>query len=518
MRVLWLLVMCFMSTDSFAQVLVATDPDAPQSHGWAVYRNVTDEIILVHVPPRDQTNDDRYSISPADLGEVQAVRPLNKFPQGLAAIDDRVFMVFPQTYATDRIFRRVYSGRVGPNPMGDRWAFSPIDRLNSLPSIEGEGELIEFTATSKNLWALLNGEDGRYTLLMLDESEWVEIPVPVVHDADQAQWKLVRDNERLIAIDLSDQDEINAHVRGKDHAWRALDWPSVELSGAPFEIHSNKHGVLIIDSVESEGTRIRSWSKDGVFVLATGLKISPDAKNTVLGSVNRLLGITKKLVDPSDREDNSPTIIIDEVDLADGTVLFSGTPFVEAPVSAGEMRFILGMMILIMIGIVVLVILPEKSSAISVPDGFELADPGRRFTASLIDLFLIASLLGRVFGVRVIEILTLDVVSQSENSWLVIPVVILTAMISMTLFEWGLGVTPGKFLVGIRVVRGQAGKSKRISLMSALVRNITKWLLPPVAALALVDPEMLHRGDRVTRTLVVSPVPPDGTASDSSED
>tara|TARA_R110002073_G_scaffold1715_3_gene12285 strand:+ start:44854 stop:46410 length:1557 start_codon:yes stop_codon:yes gene_type:complete len=518
MRVLWVLVMSFMSTHSFAQVLVASDPDAPQSHAWAVYRNVNDEIILVHVPPRDQTNDDRYSISSADLGEVQAVRPLNKFPQGLAAIDDQVFMVFPQTYATDRIFRRVYSGRVGPNPMGDRWGFTPIDRLNSLPSIEGEGELVEFAATNQNLWAMLEGEGGQFTLFLLEESEWVEIPFPKVRDADRAEWKVVGDNERLIALDLSDRSEINAHVWSKDQAWRSLDWPSVELLGAPFEIHSNKHGVLIIDSVEGDGTRIRSWSKDGVFVLATGLKISPDTKITVLGSVNRLLGITKNLVDPSDREENSPTIIIDEVDLADGTVLYSGTPFVEAPVSAGEMRFILGMMILIMIGIVVLVILPEKSSAISVPDGFELADPGRRFTASLIDLFLIASLLGRVFGVRVIEILTLDVVSQSENSWLVIPVVILTAMISMTLFEWGLGVTPGKFLVGIRVVRGQSGKSKRISLMSALVRNITKWLLPPVAALALVDPEMLHRGDRVTRTLVVSPVPPDGTASDSSED
>jgi len=45
-------------------------------------------------------------------------------------------------------------------------------------------------------------------------------------------------------------------------------------------------------------------------------------------------------------------------------------------------------------------------------------------------------------------------------------------------------------------------------LWAAIVRNIIKWILPPVAAMALIDPQMLHRGDRATRSLVASSIEP----------
>jgi len=57
----------------------------------------------------------------------------------------------------------------------------------------------------------------------------------------------------------------------------------------------------------------------------------------------------------------------------------------------------------------------------------------------------------------------------------------------------------------------------RIPLWAAIVRNMIKWLVPPVAALVLLDPERLHRGDRATRTLVVAPIE-DFDGSQSSKD
>lgn len=498
---------------------MSADAYTPQTHGWAVYTNVHEEIILVHIPPRNQFGNMQYPVAAAQAGEVHAVRPLNKFPQGLAATGDRVYMVFPQTYANEQRVRRVYSGRALALPMGRGWGFSPIGRLDSKPSIQTPGELIAFTATTKSIWAMLKQDDDRSVLLELVDSAWVEFSLPNEAESETVHWQLSSVGDQLVAMDVSDPKSVAPFILDSDGNWSSLDWPALSVNDSNYELISGPQGLVVIDRIDDRTVSVRSWSKDGVFVLASDVKLPKGTVLTTLGSVNRLLGISKLSLEASQKtDDNQPTIEIHEIDLTDGSVLYSGTPFVAASVSAAELQFILGMMILVMFGILVMVILPEKSDAISIPDGFELADPGRRFTASLIDLFLIASLMGRLFGVRVIEIFTLDVVAQGENTWLTIPLIIVCGLVSMSVCEWLTGATPGKFLVGIRVCRGQAGGFERVTLVNSLIRNVAKWLLPPVAALALVDPEMLHRGDRVTRSLVVSAVTPDPSKPDSQED
>ena len=78
-----------------------------------------------------------------------------------------------------------------------------------------------------------------------------------------------------------------------------------------------------------------------------------------------------------------------------------------------------------------------------------------------------------------------------------------------SVMEAGFGRSPGKALLGIEVVRMSRGESAftglvvRPSLVMCLVRNAIKWIMPPVAMLGLLDPELRHRGDVLSRSAVV---------------
>ena len=141
-----------ISTNANAQVLVTSAIDDTQTHAWTVYKNSADEIVLVHVPPRDGDANARIPISPALPGELRAVRALNKFPDAIAAIDDRVYLVFPSVAVDERQIRRVFSGRAVGSPVGSMWGFAPNGRLDSETAIQADGEIIDFVATSQALW------------------------------------------------------------------------------------------------------------------------------------------------------------------------------------------------------------------------------------------------------------------------------------------------------------------------------------------------------------------------------
>lgn len=490
-------------TSSFAsaQVLVASSLDDTHTHAWAVYENSNNEILLVHLPPRDGDLGARIPIDPALPGELHAIRTLNKFPDGLAAIGNRVYLVFPTATVGERKIRRVYSGRAVASPVGSIWGFTPSGRLDSEPAIQIEGELVDLVATSESLWALIKA-DNEYQLITMTDSSWEAGVLPEAHSP---AWRISAAGDRVVAVDLADEKNIQAFVLGDNHTtWEALSEPASD-----FEIIASSYGLFILDRDEQGSTRIVTWSSSGVFTIATGLDLPTNIKLAALGSVNRLVGIAEQTqldTDTSEASESQPTVQVYEIDLADGSMVYVGEPVVSSPVSAGEMRFLMGMMVLIMVGVLVVVIMPDRADAMGIPDGFALADPGRRLMATMFDVFFVAFVMGLLFDVRVIEIITLSVIVRSDTSWLVIPAVLISGIVSMSLLEWLVGASPGKWLMGIRVVRGVAGPMAKIPLWAAIVRNMIKWLVPPVAALVLLDPEMLHRGDRATRTLVVAPI------------
>ena len=495
-----MLVGLLTSSLASAQVLVASSLDDTHTHAWAVYENSNDEILLVHLPPRDGDLGARIPIDPAAPGELHAVRTLSKVPDGLAAIGSRVFIVFPAVEVGERTIRRVYSGQAVASPVGSVWAFVPSGRLDSEPAIPADGELVDLVATSESLWALIKS-GNEYALMTLGASSWEAVALPRV---DTPSWRLSAAGDQLIAIDSADEKNMTAFGLGANREAWASHWGAVPKRTGEVEIVAGLHGVYLVDQDEQGAVEIRTWSQAGIFTIAAELELPISIKLAALGSVNRFVGVAN--TDTIEAPQAQPTVQVYEIDLADGSVVYAGDPVVSSPVSVAEMRFLMGMMVLIMIGVLVVVIMPDKADAMGIPEGFALADPGRRLMAMMFDVFLVSFFMGLLFDVRVIEIITLSVIVRSDNSWLAIPLVLITGITAMSVLEWLLGASPGKWLMGIRVVRGQGGTMQRIPLWAAIVRNVIKWLLPPVAALALLDPEMLHRGDRVTRTLVVAPI------------
>jgi uncharacterized RDD family membrane protein YckC len=528
------------SGESASQMLVGSGVDSTQTHGWATYTNLSGEILLVHISPRDAGEAVGIAFEPAGLGELRAVRTLSKLPEGLAGIGDRVYLLFPPAYTGRGKIRRVFSARAVPGAMGTTWGFIPQGRLESEPAIDAQGELAAWVATERSLWALFTDQDG-YTLSTLNDSQWQTVDLPNLGDDHLPKWTLSAIGTSLIAIDQADPQALSAYGFDRDtndisdtRAWSPLDWARVPMPRGEYQILAGTRSLVLIDQPSDGLFRIRLWSGAGLFTIADGLELPADTRFTVLDSVNRLVGLapgTDQIVSASDAEnppeseDNAANgtdgagVVLYEIDLADGSVLYAGEPKPATPMGESEMRFLVGMMFLMMIGVLVVVIMPDRTDAMSLPDGFALADPGRRLVATLVDVFLVSSAMGAAFGVPVVDILTLNVVSNADNAWLVIPSVMVTGIVVMSLMEWLVGGSPGKFLVGVRVVRAQTGPMHRVPLWAAFVRNTIKWILPPVAAIALIDPEMLHRGDRATRTVVAYPIRPrdDDSASDSKD-
>ena len=506
----------FVVSSALGQVHVASGLDLESTHAWASYTNADDEVILVHLPPRNAVSVSGVTIEGAGPGQLQAVRRLSKLPDAIAAIENRVYLVFPLAYSNGELIRRVYSGRAVPTPVGASWAFEPIDRLDAHPSITTLGDLRAMVATTDTLYALIHQvEKGtkrdQFSLHQMGSNEWTPIELPT---QDQSgAWRIAAAGSELIAINQTNDAQLVSWVWDQvNQTWTRWMDEQIWAPAGKYQFVSGMRNLQVVEWGENGLATLHVWSKGGMYTIAPAIEIPDDAQLASLDSVNRILAMSKHTIEPSSQEadaaDQTPkrTVKVIEIDSSDGSVIYAGEPVLQVPVSAAEIRFLIGMMILIMVGVLVVVIMPDKSDAMQIPDGFALADPGKRLLATIIDVFLVCVLIGQLFGVRVVEILTLSVIVRSDGAWLSIPTTMISGVVIMSVFEWGLGASPGKFLMGIRVAKSHSGPMERIPLWAALVRNVIKWILPPVAALALVDPEMLHRGDRATRTLVVVPV------------
>lgn len=494
------------------RVLMAASVDAEASRAWAIYRNSQREHLLVFIAPRDEQPGQRFEA--AQPGQVQAVRPLgSKLPISIAALNDRVYLAYPPVYANERRLMRVYSLSLSPSPVGGVWVANSADRFDTEPAIITNGSLIGMQATSDALWALIKHED-RVTLSVLDQLDWQSFDLPDYINTTRLELTAIGKHPVLI-------DRSGLRFRAHEYDPETGVWSefpdAIELSDA-IRITAGTRSLSVTDEPESGKARLRSWSPSGLFEIASGLDLPEWASIGALSSSSTLVAISIDREQVEGAVEPPPASIeIVELGLLDGTERYRGAPIATTPVSAEEFRFLVGMMMLIMMGVLIVVIMPDHSGAMHLPDGVVLADPGRRLIATMLDAVLVVAVVGRVVDVSPTDILTLTVIMRPDNAWSVFPLVIITGLMYSTLTEALFGATPAKMLVGIRVVRAQPGAPIRPRLWSALVRNGIKWLLPPVAALAMIDPETLHRGDRAARTLVVMPRPAQPEPRDSDE-
>jgi uncharacterized RDD family membrane protein YckC len=232
-----------------------------------------------------------------------------------------------------------------------------------------------------------------------------------------------------------------------------------------------------------------------------GLAVVPDASRRLIATIGRRAA-----------DDQAMRYAFVEVSLSTGAILYDGPLERVAPVSPEEFKILAAALVAMMVVSLMVVLRPvPREAELAIPDGCALASPARRLLATALDVMLCALVVARVSGVPFGEIVGLSVLLRPDQSWLTLPSVLVVGLVYATVLETLLGATLGKLAMGCRVVRtpGAGGPPRRIGFIRALVRNGVKWILPPAASLALIEPTGRHRGDLVAGVVVVVPLDED---------
>lgn len=474
----------------------AAESDTP-SHAWVVI-NGSETVQLAHLPPRDGDRD------PAEAGTVRAVRPILAVPEAMAGVEDRVYAVFAPDESPVGLIRRVMSARSVHAGIDGMWTDLPLGVFEVGPSLPGGPDLVGLgvlagasgtTGSGGGLIAVLRA-GGLVSVLRMGALEWTEVALPEGLGGLSA-------DDALAIVSYGPGVLLAARTPDGSRAWLfdGDGWTPQDLADwERFWSASWRRGLgrEVVVGVPEGGDTTGVWgiNERTVWRIATYAGRT-DAAAAVLASGERLALV--------DRDDAGAVRAI-EISLTTGRTVYDGPVRTRAAVSANEFRLIAGMLVAVMVAALLVIIRPAADEAWTVPDGWALAEPGRRLMATVIDAFIVLWFVAPAFGTSVREVLTLQVLLGADQAWLAIPATMVGGAVTMGVWEGLLGYSPGKFLMGVRVFRavaGEEGRPIKLGVFFGLVRATIKWLIPPVAALALLDREGRHRGDAAARAVVV---------------
>lgn len=459
-------------------------------HAWLVVP-ADEGAMVLHAPPRLPTG---APSSGARAGTLRTVRRVKEIPEAIGAVGDRLYLVFAAESE-----RRVLSLRAEASGIEGLWAYEPAGRMDPHPRLAGGGRLAGLSAIDGALHALIERDDGA-ELHRLGDRGWEPVALP----AFGAGVRLVGlgVDGRMLVVTTGPDDATAAWLRGDDGTWERSGIAVGDAALASAALICPEPGVVVL--VDRTGAGLGLWTlvEDGLYELAT-VPGAPDscAVAPMAGNGGRVLVFWET----PGRTQRGGAVRLVELSASTGEVLFDGEPTRVMPIAAEHVRLLALVLVAAMAMVIFLAVRPDPSgSGIVLPEGTALAEPSRRLVGSMADGVIAALLVGSIMGVRVSEIVTLMVLVRPDNAWLAAPSTLAVGMAIGTLSEWLTGRSPGKLLVGCRVVGGLGG-AERAALWRHLVRNAVKWLLPPVAMMALVDPEARHRGDTLARLVVVVP-------------
>jgi uncharacterized RDD family membrane protein YckC len=464
------------------------------SHGWVVLP-ADDGWLLAHVPPREASP----GVEAAPPGSVRPARPLAEMPDCVAAVGDRVFLLFPPRFREGRSERSVLTLRAEPAGIGGLWVDLPSGGFESRPALPARGRLVDVVVAGGQLHALQRAA-GSIVVQRLGAQGWADLPtIPA----------LVGEEPRAVAmVAIGDRPVVAAQFDQGTLAWSWHDGASWELlTLADWERFWSASwrrgwGDEVVLGVPDEGGQQTVWAVGERAAWELGELPSIEGGGVVLlASSGRLVAVGRE-PESDDAKGVVGAARSAEMSLVTGRVVFDGAAPQRVPVTADEFRMIVGMLLLVMVAALLVIVRPGSGASWGVPDGWALADPGRRMLASLVDGLLMAWIVGRLFGVSARAVVTLEVVVHPDGSWLALPATMLAGWLVMSVLEASFGATPGKWIFGLRVWRARAGVPQRVTLFWCLVRNAIKWLIPPVAAMAVLDPDGRHRGDGAARAVV----------------
>jgi uncharacterized RDD family membrane protein YckC len=142
---------------------------------------------------------------------------------------------------------------------------------------------------------------------------------------------------------------------------------------------------------------------------------------------------------------------------------------------------------------------------VHLPEHASLAEAGRRALATLIDVLVAGFVVLKSWEMTLGDLVAVEVWLSLRGVELCIGL-LLTGFVLSCGGEAILGRSLGKLLTGcevISVLPKAEEQENRPVFRQLLVRNLVKWLLPPVAMSVLFDATLRHRGDLIAGTAVV---------------
>ncbi len=501
------IVSLLLTTGARAQ---SADPNSSgAAHAWLVLPDpATEGSVLVHVPPRRAAEGAAFLAS--ERGTLRVARRLATAPRSIGAWGDDVYLLMPETPERPA---RVLTLTAFPPPIGDLWSYEPRTRLRPLDPLPDQ-----FTAQSivgaRSGPAVLGAKSGRDSLIRFSEGAWAEIPLP--EGAQGSELHLLPDSSGRIQI-------LSIAQAGGATLWTMSEqaWVSNALS------QDIQPGRLIASAVSGSRVLLARRSDNAIELLALTESGAEGIASTVATGEQLAAAFQgdhfEVLVlawEDSDAGPGAPSVQVRlaELSTTTGRELYRGPAIRTLPVSATQFRLLAATLIALM-GVVLLVVLkPSEEGEIQLPPGFSLAEPARRLAATMIDLLIAVFIVRVIFDVPLIEIITLAGLIRPGGAWLAAPSMLAIGFLLSFTGEWLFGRSLGKLATGCRVVgiRPPTDRPVRPAFWRAAVRNIVKWALPPVAALALVDPSARHRGDSISGLAVV--VPTHGSPAEPGED
>ncbi len=476
--------------------------DAEAAEGSGALRGV-----LAHLPPRAVPGED--GVEPgADAGTARRARDLTRMPEAVAASGDRVVIVFAPE-AEDRP-RRVLGLRAVATPLADIWAFDPAERLNAYRSLEAGGELRGVGFVGDRLVALVGG-----TLWALDgaglNADWGAVGVEVAPDA-----RLYSDGGQAM-LAWQEGEGVRASALELGEEGFALAPASVLSGGLVTGLPDLMAGGDLVWT-RAEGERLSVWSwrpgSGGARVVGTYDAPGADLVAAAAGERGTRLAVVGRRVVEGDEGPVGFDLL--ELSLVSGEVLHEGPVQRALPVSAQEFRILASVLLALTAVTLLIAIRPAADPGVCVlPEGWSLASPSTRAAAWSVDLLLVWWGVGWALGRGPLDFLGVEMLLNPQAGWLSVPLVLATGAMLSTACEAVFGRTPGKALFGCRVVRcvegDGVGTLRPPSVGRLFLRNLVKWMLPPLAALAVIDGSGgRHRGDGLARAAVVTRVEEEG--------
>lgn len=480
------------------------------SHGWVVVQIPGEaSATLAHIPPRTPTQ----NASPAPSGRLRAVASMTEAPTHLAADGSGVSMLFAPGRGGERQIMML-----GVRPVGvrDLWVREPESRLVLIGTLPEADRVFGFASHEGKLHALIERE-GEDVLVAHVGSQWEELghprfgagDQPLVMHASEAGLHVVRRNREAWYLHTLAHGSWNER-----EIMLPQDVPGLELVGV-------WRGEVIAIAEQNGRTAVWSLGTTEPLLLGTSDPVGDRHAAAILHSSGRLVlawsvpgevtGDTESVL-PAPEEVSNPVRRILEFSLIEGRTLYAGPANVSTPVSANEFR-LLAFSLMVMMAVVLLVVLrqPGDAGVMALPPGLAIAGPGRRLLATAIDGLIGLIIVSRALDMSVVEALGPLALPQTGN--LDIGPLVLSLMVNIahcSVSEAFFGRSIGKTMLGLIVARVDPasaglppGQYRPPSLPRAFLRNLIKWVLPPVTMLALSDPTGRHRGDVIAHSAVL---------------